>query len=83
MLASEHWQHKEIVGGGGIRFFTTSKLYIIMAKVALILGCNIPYTFKFGYIIPNKFECSIFLYPPCIGAVLGLPISDKSLSVAE
>ena len=35
-----------------------------MAKVALILGCNIPYTFKFGYVIPNKLECSAFLYPP-------------------
>lgn len=28
------------------------------------LGCNIPCTFQFGDVIPNKLECSTFLYLP-------------------
>ena len=37
-----------------------------MAKVALILGCNIPYTFKFGYIISNKLKTvSTFVLVQC------------------
>ena len=50
----------KIVGGGGIHFFTTSKLYLILQRWR---WCSIPYIIMFGYIIPNKFECGTFLYP--------------------
>ena len=58
MWASERWQHKEMRDS-----ILYHKQTVHVAKVALVLGRNIPYTFQFGYIIPDKFECSTFLYP--------------------
>ena len=60
MWASERWQHRD----NRRDTILYHKQTVHVAKVALVLGRNIPYTFQFGYIIPNKLECNTFLYPP-------------------